>query len=498
MKKREKLVIISLGIALFSCINILYKNTQRENFVQNEKIYATLDEEIIDETDKINNTIDSSLETSNEDLNTTTEDNNTEIEFKLDSNMYLMSNYERQETEDNDFPRITRALEEIPEAAVLIFDEGEYDLAGSDIELTKSVKIKSENEAILKNGGFKLLSDNITIENIKIDAPNLDNGFEGHSCAISNIQIRNCSTNVKDHGFLFESYNGLVDNILIENCYAIDSVHGYVIKAQNVKVIGCHAKNNRSFGFALISDNMTGVNKKGQAILVVLERCIAENCGYGFRVYCRDKYKETSSLNNKNNIINNCISNMCTYPFQIGEASVPTGYKSVEPVRNCIISNIQAYKTKAAGKYSLIVNNAENCIFSNLILDKGYSVALADDVTRRSLGEMVDVTLSDVNLSENNILNIDGAIDKFNCTISEATENKITIEGTPLSGKEITIITNFTGEGASFGGFDENIFIIPEGILLSYAEGNSCQVTKWIYVESLNKWICSSLINTSI
>ena len=120
MKKREKLVIISLGIALFSCINILYKNTQRENFVQNEKIYATLDEEIIDETDKINNTIDSSLETSNEDLNTTTEDNNTEIEFKLDSNMYLMSNYERQETEDNDFPRITRALEEIPEAAVLM------------------------------------------------------------------------------------------------------------------------------------------------------------------------------------------------------------------------------------------------------------------------------------------------------------------------------------------------------------------------------------------
>lgn len=328
---------------------------------------------------------------------------------------YNIDDFPLIEADTNQKDRFARAIEAIPAGAILVVNDGTYDFGGNYLEINKSVNVigGTFGNTIIKDGGIKFLASNITVENISIEAPNLGNGFEGHSCAISNIFIRKCKTKCKDHGFLFESYNGAVQNVLIENCIAVNGKHGFVSKALGVKIINCSANNCASYGFALVSDNMAGNGKNGQAWNNVIDNCYAYNCQYGLKMYCRDKYNSTCVVSLKNNIISNFIANACKCSAAIGEKEVPEGYTSILPVKTTIVDNVISYGTTGLDgeetSYSVYIDNATNCKITNLILDKDYIISdLVDEKTKISMSEelVTEAVLS------NEVALIDGLVNK--------------------------------------------------------------------------------------
>lgn len=327
------------------------------------------------------------------------------IRYKIS---YSIDDFPQLESE-NQKDRFARVIETIPAGATLVVNDGTYDFGGNDLDITKSINIigGSFGGTIIKDGGFKFKASNITVENIYVDAPELDNGFEGHSCAISNIFIRKCRTKVRDHGFLFESYNGAVQNVLIENCVVVGGKHGFVSKALGVKFINCNANNCTSYGFALVSDNMVGNGKNGQAWNNILQNCYAYKCSYGLKMYCRDKYNSTCVVSLKNNIIRNFIANACIYPIYIGEKTISDSYAAIAPIKDTIIDNVITYSTTLSDGYSLYLENVANCKITNLILDKGYVIENVDEKTKISMGIPI-VTETEATIASGNAVLLEG------------------------------------------------------------------------------------------
>lgn len=422
-----------------------------------------------------------------------------EVSEQLAEITHLSSSFKRLAVETNDRARLLRILEHIPEGATLKLNEGTYELNGQDIIIEKPVNIlaTSRKATIFNNGGIVFEASNVVVDKLFIKAPNLDNGFEAHSKAVNNITITSCYAEVKDHGFLFESYNGAIETISVEKCTAINSTHGFISKALGVKFIDCNASNISSYGFGIISDNIPANGKNAQAWNNVIKNCYAYNCGYGLRVYCRDKWNEVCAVSNKNNAVEGLICNSCTYPFHIGEVGIPSGYLSTQPIKNSVFTNLQSYSTKSAGEYSLYINNVSNCRVNNFILDKGYSIVNADDETKKSMG--ISTITSNV---KGYILATDNQLDINNYNIfdiqgNSTTTNKIMLVGTPIRGQKITIFTRSSGSTFNFGGFDEAKFVVPTEIKTSFTlSSKDVQISEWVYMTISNKWICTNLYDS--
>ena len=418
-----------------------------------------------------------------------------------------ISEFKKESVETNDYNRICRAVEELPDGSVLYLDE-DLDFGGNTLQISKKISIISTNVlgTNIKKGAisFETGSDGTYIKGINLlcDGCSILNGFKGNSGAISNITLENCSASdfTSGHAFLFESYNGEVNGNAFINCTAKNCKHGFIIKSKNNILRNCYADTIDSYAYGLVSDNMSGVMSEctGNSI----ENCRAYNSAYGLRMYCRDKTATTCAGNNSNNKIDGFVADYCVIGVDIGETSVPSDYSSIKAIENCTFNNITSVNTKGtSASNSLFVNNLLTSVFSNLNLEKGYKITTTDTTTKATLGtQSVDI-LKSINVLTSGALDVN-AYKNFDCMGNGTTDNKISITGTPTKGQEITIMTRASGSNNfTFGGFD-TMFVVPEGVKTTLTfSTKELQITKWMYQEiagaTKGKWVCTSIVDTT-
>ena len=418
-----------------------------------------------------------------------------------------INNYPRIDGEDNDFNRIIRALNGIKNGGKLRLSSGIYDLNGNDIVISKEINIvgDSVNTVIFNNGGIRIESNNVIIENIFVNCPNLDNAFQCNNGAYSGIVIKNCKGMAREHSFLFESYYGTVQNILVENCESDNSIHGFISKASTIIFKNCHAKNHTSgFGFGCISDNIIGETNIANALCNTVIDCEAYNCSVGFRAYCRDKFNSICKPRCYNNVVRNLTVNKCMYPLVIGEEETPIDYQSIYQIEFLLIDGVRElnpvqsdYTIRFRKSYRCVV---DNCITYNGVLQDSNAVDnLIGNVIaqNKTYANTHALSLNADNGSLNTSLN---SCFEVMLNASTTATDKIKLTGTPKNGSIVTILVRNAGKG-SYGGFDSANTVIDTAkfsLLTSGITFNHCQLTQWIWVEGIKKWVCyytSELIN---
>lgn|GEM_PF-5546818 len=257
----------------------------------------------------------------------------------------------KNDGETDNYALLTEVMSNLPDGSKLFFPEGEYILS-DNFAFRKQVHIEGikplyENGNLLKgtvfNGGgvyFRKGSSGSTVKNLGVMNLNRPNGVDIRE-EISNISIDNCLTIARDHGILVESYTGLVRDIAVTNCQTFDGIHGFISKAKNVNFINCQANNHTSWGFGIISDNISSASNIGAAINNKISDCRSINCGVGFSQYRRDYFGDGSVILCISNQFSGCSAIDCTVPLSIGDAVGDTGggkYNSY-PVEDTTIVN---------------------------------------------------------------------------------------------------------------------------------------------------------------
>lgn len=405
--------------------------------------------------------------------------------------------FPRLPIEITDLPRINRAIDSMKIGQKILIPSGEYELNGLDLVLRKTITILggSKGTTIFKNGGIVFEENDITVERIYVDAPLLDNGFEGHNTALTGIKLVDCISKAKDHSYLFESYQGVVEGTVLERCISLDSVHGFISKAKSTIMKECSAYNHSGFGFGVITDNIPSVTSKGEALFNTITNCYAKNCLRGFTMYNRNKFESVNTMSNDYNVLTNFTADGCSEAMRIGEDSTPDGYLSVSPTKHFTASGIKSVGT--AGAHSMLLKNVALSNFSDLDLDKPYQTVYVDGFTKKTLGEPSGLYKQIININNN----IDvSKYDKFDCYgdgENITTTNKISVNGTPKIGQEITIMVRSKGGSFTYGGFGTMFkFSTSSGIKTTLAWGEM-QTTRWMYTDITNTWTLVSLVNGS-
>ena len=254
------------------------------------------------------------------------------IDNKIPSIEYNIDNFPRLNNETNDYDRITRALEIIPQGSILKFNNDKYDLGYKDIEINKRITIKGvfaikEGNSLygtfFENGGIVIKSNNVTIEKIGVNCPAMDNAFEGNLTSLQHIKIVDCVGIAKDHSYLFESYRGVVEDITIENCTSYNSEHGFILKCNNSIINNCKAYNHNGYGYGLVADNIPNAEQVANCRYNKIINSYAENCNFGISCYSTDYYSNTNENNVRcsNNNITNININNCTTGIMLGNGS---------------------------------------------------------------------------------------------------------------------------------------------------------------------------------
>lgn len=306
-----------------------------------------------------------------------------EINDKINKINFLFSDFEKRPGENNDFPRLERAINQLPINSTLLIEEGVYEFDNNIITINRKVNIKGqgipgfnpdndemEGGTILKNLKIRPNTYGLNFENFGLYSKSIDNGFEGSTGYCENITIKNCIVRVKSHGYLFESYQGINKNIKIENCYSYNSTHGFVSKAFDVIFNNCKAFNhNGGYGFAVISDNIPGGANKGIANNNKIINCYSKNCTRGYSFYARDNH----STNNSNSIelkrlqVLNCISDSCEIPMLFGDIFTTDNITNVE-ISDSTVSNFTEYGTR--NDKSILIGYSYGSIFNNPIVSQ--------------------------------------------------------------------------------------------------------------------------------
>jgi hypothetical protein len=177
---------------------------------------------------------------------------------------------------------------------------------------------------------------NLGFENLSVATGS--NGIEVRSATL--VGIENCLFNVYNHGVLIEEYGTTVSDITVKDCDSFFGIHGFVSKAKRVKFINCRSFNASQDGFALVSDNITGVSAPSQCLDNSLTDCEAHDTNIGFNIYSRDYF----STNNSNNItlrdlvLTNCkTSNVIAYGYSIGDSSATPAGRTYNDVKDVSI-----------------------------------------------------------------------------------------------------------------------------------------------------------------
>ena len=336
-----------------------------KRIILDENISAKLSADI----DTINSqldTINSQLDANNSQLNT--------INSQLDTIAHIFNvEFPRYSEETTDNNRLKRAIATLKDGDKLLLD-GEYNFTPEKISINKKITIIGkkmpyyngntlESGTILNNVGFLLEDSNITVANLGLNSPNIDNGFQANTIGVFNINIKNCVVIAQAHCYLFESYNGNVFNVNVKDCESYNAIHGFISKASNVNFINCKANNHRSYGFGNIADNIQdgSANNRNNRVL----NCTSYTCGFGFICYSRD----TKSTNNQNNIYlrdliwSNCFAYDCGINYFIGDTENTPTEQTYNYVQNVILDNCQ--EIGGSSSKSIAIGRCNNSYINN-------------------------------------------------------------------------------------------------------------------------------------
>ena len=426
-------------------------------------------------------------------------------QIKKDINSLLY--YPRLDGEIDDQNRFLRAIDGTSTGGKLLIPSGTYQL-NDYITLTKSIEIQGDGmfSTLINGGGIKIESSNITINDLSVNCPQKANAFQANQTKVSNIRINRCRGIARDHSFLFESYYGTVQNVIVQDCISDASIHGFISKAYDVKFINCKANNHTSgFAFGMISDNIPGVDNVANAFFNMIENCSAYNCGSGVRSYCRDKWEQTCVPRCYNNRVNGFIALDCVNPISIGEETTPNDYQSIYRIEYTTVTGVQDFGTKQ-GVYSVNLANTYRCILDNCTLI--YDVRQSENVVDNVIGNIVTKNVVNPNTSTISInspksyevnTSLNSSIELY--LQGESSDSSVVkFVGSPKNGNIITVLVRNAGRD-TFGGFDTTNTIVDtsqHNILKTGITFNHGQVTQWMWIRGLNKWMCiyaSNLIN---
>ena len=303
------------------------------------------------------------------------------VDSQLDTIAYNFDvDFPRLEGETSDNARFKRAIASLNNGDKLLLDNKIYQFNIEKIIINKQITIEGKkkplfngtnlvNGTVLKSVGFVIEENNITIKNLGLDSPEVDNTFQANTKSVFNILIENCSAVAYAHSYLFESYNGAVYNVLVDKCESYKSIHGFISKAINVTFSNCKAFSHRSYGFGNIADNIQMGNANNRNNRVI--NCYADSCGTGFVCYSRD----TKSDNNVNEIYLKELvwygnyAYDCDYGYVIGDINESPSGQTYNKVINVLMTDCQ--EQGGSDSYSLAIGRTSKCKVTNSTFSVG-------------------------------------------------------------------------------------------------------------------------------
>lgn len=417
------------------------------------------------------------------------------LEIKTEINS--LSFFPRLANESDDYNRILRAINNTQDGGTIKFPLGTYYLNANDIIIKKSLTLigAGMDETIISGGGIKIESSNVNISDLTVTALSKENAFQCNNGACGIIRITRCKGIAKSHSFLFESYNGTVQNVICEDCVSVNSIHGFISKAYDATFRNCKAQNHVSgFGFGIITDNIPSKTQIGACSYNNIINCEAYNCSSGVRSYCRDKHNSSTTLRCNNNNISGFKAIKCNTPISIGEDAVPSDYQAISRIEHCKITGVFDEQT-SSGNAGIILRKTFKCIVDNCIISHGLSQTtnavdniIGNVITSTTYPNTAVIPLLG-NISINTSLN-----SSFEIVMQSGTSSsdKITLTGTPRNGDIVTVLVRHGGFNG-FGGFDTSNLIIDTSKFTIKTSGyifNHGQISQWMWMRGLNKWLC--------
>ena len=375
----------------------------------------------------------------------------------------------------------------VPQGSV-IYVLGEIDCLSKKLILNKPIKIVGlSKDATLKNITIDIQSSDVFLSNFKIKTT-MDNGVVCNSGSCNNIRLYDIDSEAVAHSFLFENYNGTVEDVVLENCTARKSINGFISKSGDVSFINC-----KSYGcglnFGLVSDNIPSATQVANCERNNIINCCAIGGSYGLHVYCRDKYNTECVPYNKNNRIVNFTVKDCSYPIQVGEDVLYTGYKSFKKIEQATFENIVVDGTDN-GQWSILLSNGTRCSFNNCSLNnKIEQVSAYQCVMSNILVKSEDYVGQKVfNIEKSNAVIDSSMYNVVEVQYNANNSNTINLINRPNSTGLINVFIRTNGaNGVSFGGFGSNI--IDNDNILKTLDFNKGQNITFAYMESVQKFI---------
>lgn len=279
----------------------------------------------------------------------------------------------------DDLAAINQAIAATNPGTKIVFPAGNYKISGNvmidkKVTLLGTKPVFDSNDltagTVIRGGGifFTTGSSGSSATGIGVVvATGFTNGFDLHG-VISDVEITDCLTIAQSHGFLVESYDGLVNNVKIRHCNAYDSIHGFISKASRTTFEDCTAQNMSSYGFGMISDNIPGTTKKGEAVNNQLSNCRTITCAIGYIAYCRNYFGTTKAVNNIGLQLSNCSAFSSVHSIILGDLVGDTGsgaYTTFSIDSPILIGFDEEYASN-----SIEINYTTNLVISGMKLTK--------------------------------------------------------------------------------------------------------------------------------
>ncbi|MGA3473155.1 glycosyl hydrolase family 28-related protein [Lactiplantibacillus plantarum] len=279
----------------------------------------------------------------------------------------------------DDLAAINQAIAATNPGTKIVFPAGNYKISGNvmidkKVTLLGTKPVFDSNDltagTVIRGGGifFTTGSSGSSATGIGVVvATGFTNGFDLRG-VISDVEITDCLTIAQSHGFLVESYDGLVNNVKIRHCNAYDSIHGFISKASRTTFEDCTAQNMSSYGFGMISDNIPGTTKKGEAVNNQLSNCRTITCAIGYIAYCRNYFGTTKAVNNIGLQLSNCSAFSSVHSIILGDLVGDTG--SGDYTTFSIDSPILIGFDEEYASNSIEINYTTNLVISGMKLTK--------------------------------------------------------------------------------------------------------------------------------
>ncbi|MBN7576026.1 hypothetical protein C1H57_12435 [Clostridium sp. 2-1] len=353
---------------------------------------------------------------------------------------------------------------------------------------------------------FGFISDNIqgaskianSINNIAINCEAFDSGFSficysrdmfsdtnTNNINMQYLTLISCKTTGCSHGFTFgdtgtapsgNTYNQVFD----VECYGCAQMNPSSVPASAIDFRRC----NRVKFYGTLTDAIT---YDSEILAVNLDLEITSE---------RQDFGHIQDLQ----IINDNLS--------IPRLWFKYAFENTYKIQNTVATTINGFLGGSADKsksikiiidddYTKIVEGTNISMTRNFLSGKGSWIKFRCDGAKWVEESSYQIPMQ----YQQNISTDGGALDVtkgifIDCLVTATTSNKISLPNVIPEGFKVTTLVRATGT-YNYGGFDTTNLINNPNIVTNLAFSTP-QLIEWTYVSTLNKWICTNLINTKI